>query len=212
MNRLHNTPLVVLMTLVVIAGSVSALDGCVYGASRMMFALGREGYFPAAIARSHPSRKVPTLAILLTGLCMFLGIMLDVVSPNYAYVFLGSLGTIGFMWTWAMIPLSLILYRVKMGAERVAALRFKVPLYPITPVFVIAAVLLAIIAPIFQNSPGLFGLNGGEVPVVAGAIWVAVWIIYFLTIGRHFQHGHEYRAQQAAAQQAVAAGARPSSQ
>jgi histidine transporter len=175
----------------------------------MMFALGREGYFPKAIAMSHHTRQVPTLAILLTGACMFLGVLLDVVSPSYAYVFLGSLGTIGFMWTWAMIPLSLILYRVKMGAERVAALRWKVPLYPITPVFVIVAVLVAIIAPIFQNSPGLFGLNGGAVPVVAGAIWVAVWVVYFLAIGRRFEHGHEYRARQAAAQDAVAAGVSP---
>jgi histidine transporter len=171
----------------------------VYGASRTMFALGREGYFPKAVATSHAMRQVPTLAIMLTGACMFLGVLLDVVSPKYAYVFLGSLGTIGFMWTWAMIPLSLILYRAKMGAERVAALRWKVPFYPVTPIFVIVAVLVAIIAPIFQNSPGLFGLNGGAVPVVAGAIWVAVWSVYFLTIGRHFEHGHEYRAQQAAA-------------
>jgi len=197
MDTLHHPALSVFMTIVVIAGSVSALDCGVYGASRMLFALAREGYFPKRVATIHATRKVPTLAILVSGALMFLGVLLDVLSPNYAYVFLGSLATLGFLWAWAIIPVSLILYRVKLGAERVAALPWRIPFYPVLPVACIVAVAVAIIGPIFQNTPGLFGINGGALPVVAGAIWMAVWALYYLAVGRNFKHGHEYRAQTA---------------
>ena len=55
---------------VVIIASLSSVDGGLYTASRMLFALAREGYFPQRLARTQPRRKVPTLAILITSLCI----------------------------------------------------------------------------------------------------------------------------------------------
>lgn len=194
MNRINQPVVAGLMALVVTAASISALDCGVYGSSRMLFALSREGYFPKFMSRTHVTRKVPTAAIASSAACMIVGVLLDVLSPNYAYIFLGSLATLGFLWAWLIIPSAQILYRVQAGAERVRSLRWKVPLYPFTPVACIIAILVAIIGPIFQNSPGPFGINSGALPVIAGAIWTVLWALYYLAIGRNFKHGAEYYA------------------
>lgn len=49
---------------------------------------------------------------------------------------------------------------------------------------------VAIIAPIFQNTPGLFGISGGALPVAAGAVWVAIWTVYYLTIAKRLRAKH----------------------
>jgi len=58
------------------------------------------------------------------------------------------------------------------------------PAVPDHPNLCMACVLLAIIAPLFQNTPGLLGLNGGELPVAAGILWLIIWTVYYKTIGQ----------------------------
>jgi AAT family amino acid transporter len=184
LHGLHFTVLANLMVIAIICSSISALDSGLYASSRMLFALSREGYFPHRMSRTHKTRKVPVIALLVCGACIYLGVLLDVVLPSYAFIFLGSLATLGFMWAYVLIPVLQILSRRGLTREKVRDLRWKVPGYPFTPVVCLVAVLVAIIAPIFQNQPGALGINAGLLPVVAGAIWVAAWTVYYLLIGR----------------------------
>ena len=75
--------------------AVSAVDGALYTASRMLFTQAREGNFPAQLARTNPRRKVPTAAIAITASCMFIGALLAYFFPASAYVFIASLATFG---------------------------------------------------------------------------------------------------------------------
>ena len=50
--------------------------------------------------------------------------------------------------------------------------------------------MLAIIAPLFQNTPGLLGLSGGELPVAAGIVWLIIWTVYYKTIGQRLRAKH----------------------
>lgn len=189
-DALHGLNLPVLANLMVVAiilSSISALDSGLYAASRMLFALSREGYFPQGMSKTHKTRKVPVGALLVCGVCIYLGVLLDVVLPSYAFIFLGSLATLGFMWAYVLIPVLQILSRRGMTGEQVRNLRWKVPGYPVTPVVCLAAVLVAIIVPMFQNQPGALGINAGLLPVVGGVIWVAAWTVYYLTIGRRLK-------------------------
>jgi amino acid permease len=84
----------------------------------------------------------------------------------------------------------LIVWRTRLGAEKVRNLKWKMPFYPFIPIACILLVGIAIIAPIFQNTPGLWGISGGALPVVAGAVWVAIWTVYYMTIAKRLRAKH----------------------
>jgi AAT family amino acid transporter len=190
LNRIGQPQIASLMTLGIVIASISAIDAGIYVSSRLLFAFARDGYFPKVFARVNAKRKVPVVATITCSSAMFVMVLLEIVAPQYAFVFLGSLATLGFMWAWTIIPVMLIVWRRRLGPEKVRTLKWKVPGYPITPIACILLVGVAIVAPIFQNTPGLFGISGGAMPVVAGAVWVAIWSVYYLTIGRSLRAKH----------------------
>src|SRR5437764_10317441 len=102
---LHVPVIATIFNWVVIIASLSSVDGGLYTASRMLFALAREGYFPEELARTNPQRRVPTLAIFLTSISIFVGAVIAYFYPTTAYVFVASLATFGFLFSWLMIPI-----------------------------------------------------------------------------------------------------------
>jgi len=135
MNGIHQGFIAKVLTLGLVLASISAIDAAIYVSSRLLFSLSRDGYFPKVFARLHPTRKVPILATIVCVSAMYLCVLLDVVSPTNAFVLLGSVTTLGFLWAWFIIPLMQIMWRRRLGKERVRRLKWKVPLYPITPIF-----------------------------------------------------------------------------
>jgi len=186
---------------IVISASVSSVDGALYTASRMLFTQAREGNFPRQLARTNPRRKVPTAAIAITATCTFIGSVLAYFFPGSAYVFIASLSTFGFLFAWLMIALSQPLYRLKMGAEWVRNLKWKTPLYPLTPIIAIVTVLGALIGQFFTggsgNKIGPITIPGGGLAVVVGVLWTLVWSVYYLAYARRaFSHGAEWRSRE----------------
>jgi len=188
-----------IFVLVVIAASLSSVDGGLYTASRMMFALSREGYFPKQLSTTHKHRKVPSLAILITSLCIFTGAVLAFFYPSSAYILVASLATFGWMFAWFMIPLSLMIYRHRGGKSYVDHLPWKVWWYPVVPVVCMIAVLIALGGEFFFGSGTKIGpitIPGSGAVVVYGIIWTLIWAAYFQIKGRHYTHGDEWREQE----------------
>ena len=215
LNTLHVPVIATIFNWVVIIASLSSVDGGLYTASRMFFALARDGYFPERLARTHARRRVPTLTILITALCIFIGAVLAFFNPGNAYVFVASLSSFGFLSAWLMIPIAQVLYRRQRGEGYVRALQWRVPLYPLTPIVAIIAVLVAFVGQFFFGSGTTIGpitIPGSGLTVVVGLIWTALWALYFIAIGRTFRHGDARRAGQGtdAAPTAGAPTARPS--
>jgi L-asparagine transporter-like permease len=186
---------------IVISASVSSVDGALYTASRMLFAQAREGNFPKALAATHPRRKVPTLAISVTASCTFVGALLAYFFPGSAYIFIASLSAFGFLFAWLMIALAQPLYRRKMGQDWVRNLKWKTPLYPLTPIIAVVTVIGALVGQFFTGGSGTkigpITIPGGGVSVVVGVIWTIIWSIYYLAYARHrFRHGDEWRSQE----------------
>jgi L-asparagine transporter-like permease len=206
-----NIPVVAtILNWIVISASVSSVDGAIYTASRMLFTQAREGNFAKRLAATHPRRKVPTAAIAITATCTFVGALLAYFFPSSAYVFVASLSTFGFLFAWLMIALAQPLYRLKMGAAWVRNLKWKTPLYPVTPIIAVVTVLGALVGQFFTggsgNKLGPLTIPGGGLAVVVGVIWTAVWAGYYLLYARRaFSHGAEWRSQE----DAVAAGQAP---
>jgi L-asparagine transporter-like permease len=186
---------------IVISASVSSVDGAVYTASRMLFTQAREGNFPRQLAQTNPRRKVPTAAIAITASCTFIGAVLAYFYPASAYVFIASLSTFGFLFAWLMIAVSQPLYRIRKGAEWVRNLKWKTPLYPLTPIIAVVTVLGALVGQFFTggsgNKIGPITIPGGGLAIVVGVIWTVVWAVYYLAFARRtFTHGAEWRSRE----------------
>ena len=187
LNVIHLPVVANIVTIAIIVASISGIDAGIYTGSRMLFAMSRDNYLPARFARTNPKRKIPSFALTVTGGTMVVMVLLDVASPSVAYVFLGSLSTLGFLWAWLFIPVMQMLYRRKIGPDGVRNLKWKTPLYPLIPLACIVGVAVAMVAPIFQNQPGLFGINAGALPVVTGLLWMAIWLTYYFAYGRNLR-------------------------
>ena len=201
LNGLHVPVIASIFNWVVIIASLSSVDGGLYTASRMLFALAREGHFPEVVARTHRARKVPVLAIAITSICIFVGAVLAFFYPATAYVFVADLSSFGFLYAWLMIPTAQMLYRRQRGAGYVQALKWRVPIYPLTPLLAIVAVLVALIGQFFIPGSNTFlgiTIPGSGFVVVIGLVWTAVWAVYYLAIGRNFTHGSKWRAAESA--------------
>lgn len=213
LNAVHLPLLAAILNWIVIVASVSSVDGALYTASRMLFAMSREGHFPRALARVHPRRKTPTIATAVTAACAFVGALLAYFFPNSAYIFIASLSSFGFLFAWLMISLAQPAHRIRFGRAWTAALRWKTPLYPLTPIVAVAFVLIALIGQFFTGGAGTsigpLTIPGGGVAVVVGVVWAG----YYYVFARRFTHGQEWatreqelRAAYEARQQTTTAG------
>lgn len=68
-----------LMAVGVIVGSVAAVNSIVFSASRVSFAMGRDGNLPAMFGKLHPKTHTPAAAILLSGvIIVFMAVALPI--------------------------------------------------------------------------------------------------------------------------------------
>jgi amino acid transporter len=57
----------VLIAFGIIVGSIAAVNSIVFSASRVSFAMGRDGNLPATFGKLHPKKQTPVAALLLSG-------------------------------------------------------------------------------------------------------------------------------------------------
>lgn len=200
LKALHLPVLAAILNWIVIVASISSVDGGVYTASRMLFAMSREGHFPRFLSYVHPTRKTPIVAIVVTAACGFVGALLAFFFPTTAYVFVAGLSSFGFLFAWGMISLAQPLHRIREGAAWVARLRWKTPLYPVTPIVAFLFILVALVGQFFTGGSGTalgpITIPGGGIVVVAGVIWTLIWIAYYYAYGRNLRHGEEWAARE----------------
>jgi len=116
------------VVVIVIGGllsTMSALNATVLASSRVAFTLGRDRLLPAAMARIHPKRRTPHVAIMATGavvLVMALSLPIQVV---------GSAASLLFLLVFAAVNLSMIRIR-RMHPELSEG--YSAPLFPWLPI------------------------------------------------------------------------------
>jgi len=119
------------VVVIVIGGllsTMSALNATVLASSRVAFSMGRDRWLPARMAKIHPFRRTPHIAIFVTGLIFLL---MAVSLPVQAA---GSAASLMFLLTFTLVNISVIVLRRKLpGLKR----KFKIPLYPVTPALAI---------------------------------------------------------------------------
>ena len=136
---------------------------CMYGQTRILYSMGRDGLIPAAFARVSTAKRVPRFNTWVVGIAV------AVLAGLIPIGLLADLTSIGTLTAFSLVSLGVIvLRRTAPGLHR----GFKVPGYPVTPVLAIAACIYVI--------AGLHPLT-----LEAFVVWIAVALVFYFTWSRH---------------------------
>jgi amino acid transporter len=151
---------------IVAAGAVISIFSVtlvtLYGQTRILFTMGRDGLLPAAFAKVHPRTMAPVRNTLIVALVVA---MLAAVVPLDRLAEIVSIGTLT---AFIVVSGGVIVLRIR---EPDLPRGFKVPGYPVTPILSIATCAYI-----------LFSLHWYTWVAFSG--WVAVALIFYLLWGR----------------------------
>ena len=133
-----------------------------YGQTRILFAMGRDGLLPARFAKVNPKTMTPV------GNTIIVAVIVSILAGVVPLDKLADMVSIGTLVAFMIVSLGVIILRVREPDLR----GFKVPGYPVTPV-------LAILACGYI----LYSLHWYT--WIAFSAWVTVALIYYLLWSRH---------------------------
>lgn len=153
-------------------GLIASFHGIIMGYSRQIFALAREGYLPAVLARLHPRFATPHWAILAGGVIGIAAIYSDNLISIAGQSLTASIVIMAAFGALTMYVLSMAaLFRLRKEAPEMPR-PFRAPLYPFLPAFALIAAAFALVALVWFN-PHIFGLFLGiTVVAIAGSAWL----------------------------------------
>lgn len=114
-----------ILNIVVISAAVSAINSDIFGAGRMMYGLARDGQAPASFARLS-RHGVPWMTVLVMGIALLGGVLLNYLIPKDVFLLIASLATFATVWVWLMILLTQVAMRRSMNRDEAAQLKFAV--------------------------------------------------------------------------------------
>jgi GABA permease len=162
------------MNAIVLTAVLSALNSGLYAASRMLFALTRNGDAPASLAKVN-QRGVPVRAILLGTLFGYVSIVMSYVSPDTVFAFLvDSYGTVA-IFVYVLIAFSQLRLRSRLEQAAAHHLRVKMWCFPYLTWLAIAGMIGILIAMAFipdQRKPLWLGVASLGLLLLAYAVFI----------------------------------------
>lgn len=152
--------------LVAFAGLVAtlvAIDTTVFSASRLSFAMGRDGVLPKSLGRVHQTYRAPSTAILASGVVTFFLVLLADLRV------VGATASLSFLFAFVLVNVSLIRWRLKHPEVRRG---FTAPLFPLFPILGIAANLVLIVY--LATDPGV-----GRLAWTVMALWLSLGLLLY---------------------------------
>jgi AAT family amino acid transporter len=151
-----------IVNFVVITAAASSMNCDLYLVTRMMFSLARGGYAPEPWGRIS-SKGVPVPALLVSAAGLALAMLVSILYPASAYVYLFGISLFGGLYAWLVIFVTHLFFR---GRRDLGSVLGAVS---------IAAILLT-----------TWWVEGMRITLVAGLSWLALLsIIYALITRRH---------------------------
>ena len=100
----------------IIISILGAISGWILTTARLAFAAGEEGLFPSFFKRIHPKYQTPVTALVVTGVCTNLILILNYVSTlTAAFDFMVNLATLSFIPVYALTAGAEIILLFKKG-------------------------------------------------------------------------------------------------
>jgi amino acid transporter len=158
----------VAIVLAAVVAAISSSNSSVLAASRVIYAMGRDGIVTEWLNASHPRFFTPHRAITATGgatvLLILVGLGVDAIVA-----LLAEAASFSFLVAYSLVHVSLVVFRRADPDEYTPSFRLPVPLYPAVPVL---GVVLSV-AVVSQMDPLIVGIGTGI--VVLGVVWYAAY-------------------------------------
>ena len=148
---------------VVLTSALSSSNSGIFASARMMFSLAQTGEAPAGLARLSRTH-VPARALFVTGGALLIGVVINIVDPDQAFVYITSVATVGILWVWGMIAYAHL--RFRRSGHTAAESRFPLPGHPWSNYAVIGY--CALVMALLVITPDQ------RIAVIAGAVWATL--------------------------------------
>ncbi|WAH37608.1 amino acid permease [Alicyclobacillus dauci] len=106
-----------LVNLVIILSGLSSCNTGLYGGSRMLFSMSRQGLIKTEQFATINRRQIPSHAVWATALAISVGILVTYIDPDHAYVWITSASAFASLWTWFVILLEHVAYRKRQSSN-----------------------------------------------------------------------------------------------
>ncbi len=140
-----------IVNIVVLTSALSSANAFIFSSTRSLWSMGNYGQAPKFVT-SVNEKKTPMNALIVTMVFAMLAVIASIVSPDVVYLFLTSLIGISNMFIYVLYGVCLLLFRKKLKEDNIGldTLKYKSPLFPITPVFLIAICAIVFIGMFFD--------------------------------------------------------------
>lgn len=101
-----------IMNAILIVAALSAANGCLYAASRMIHSLATDGMAPHFAAYTS-KQGAPRGAVIIATVCFVIASALSILSPDKAFMYLYGCATVGILINWVVIMLTHLRFRAR---------------------------------------------------------------------------------------------------
>jgi len=168
LHFIHQNWVAGIVSLGAVVGMTTVLIVMLYGGTRLIFAISRDGLLPSALHKLNPQTHVPTINTWA------LGFIASVFAGIIPLTKIAELVNIGTLFAFAMVSLGVVFLR-KDRRFRDLPKSFEVPFYPVIPIISF----LACIYLMLQLASFTWMMFG---------IWLAIGLIVYFGYG--FSHSH----------------------
>ena len=154
-----------ILNVVVLTAAVSAYNSGLYSNGRMLYSLALRGDAPRFLATVNKSGS-PYVGVLVSSLVTALAVVLVFVMPDKVFSILVPVALMAGIFNWAMILITQIKFRRRIGPDGVAALGFRMPFFPVANYIVLAFLAFVVFVMTTQESSRLTPLYG--------LIWIGI--------------------------------------
>jgi histidine transporter len=162
-----------ILNAVVITAALSAMNSNIFGCGRMLQSMAEQGHAPNVFSKI--SRNgVPWMTVIVVGVALLGGAVLNALMPEDVFVLIASLGTFAIVWVWLMILISHVRMKREIRRDNKLASEFAVPLWPVASFAAIGFIGFVIIV--------LGVLEDTRPAFIVGAVWLAILVASYFTI------------------------------
>jgi AAT family amino acid transporter len=163
-----------LINFVVITAALSSFNCTIFGSSRLLHGLALQKQAPTAMART-AANGVPMRSVLLSLVCLFVGVVLNYLAPESIFDWLTALVSFAAIWTYATILAAHYRFRVLRRRRLQPAASFPMLAWPLSSW--IAMVFLAFLA-------CTMAIDGhSRASLIAGVVGIVVLAIVYKAFG-----------------------------
>jgi AAT family amino acid transporter/D-serine/D-alanine/glycine transporter len=133
-----------IINFVVLTAALSSCNSGVFSTGRMLHSLALSKQAPAIFGKLN-QRQVPAVGLTVSSIALLIGVILNYVVPEKAFVYVTSTALIGSLWTWGMIVVVHMKYRKAIKEKGLQEVSYKLPGAPITNWLVLLFLILIVV-------------------------------------------------------------------